>query len=125
MIDFYTKVIEGELIRNVTVDGVNIAWVRLRAAPKMLLQFVNRPANKSAKFTVEDSEKYVNDVHDEYVKSPTCGFDQFADHHIAYDSAARGETLSSVARKLEAGGHKYRWYVLNENFLKFIQKSTS
>ena len=112
MVDFYTKIIDGKLIRNVTVDGVNVAWVRLDGAPKMLLQFVNRPPSKSAKFTVQDLEDYVNSVHDEYVKSPICGFDQFADHHWAYDEfESKTETLSEVAKKLAAGGHKYRWYV--------------
>merc|ERR1739838_1193686 len=76
----------------------------------MLLQFVNRPPVHSANFTVRALEKYVNDVHDEYIKSPTCGFDQFADHHWAYDMESRTETLSSVAKKLTAGGYKYRWF---------------
>lgn len=110
MIDFYTNTIEGELTRNVTVDGVDIAWVRLNHAPQMLLQFVNRPAAHSANFTVRDLESYVNGVHDDYVKNTNCGFDQFADHHWGYDMTSRTETLSSVAKKLTTGGYKYRWF---------------
>lgn len=113
MINFYTNVIGGTLERNVTEDGVHIAWVLLNGAPKVLLQFVNRPASASAKFTVHDLEMYVNEVHNEFVRSPTCGFDQFADHHWCYDHRTNGETLSSVAEKLTAGGHKYRWFYVN------------
>jgi len=114
MIHFYTKIIEGSLIRNVTVDGVHIAWVKLNYAQDMVLQFVNRPETKSAKFTVKDLEDYVNGVHDKYVKSHSCGFDQFADHHWAYDGFNdKTESLSSVAKKLDAAGYKYRWFQIS------------
>ena len=85
MIDFFTNVIEGELIKKETVDGVEIARVKLNNAG-VILQFVNRPAADNAQFTVADLEKYVNSVHDKYVTSTNCGFDQHADHHWAYDS---------------------------------------
>ena len=113
MINFYTKIVKGSLIRNVTVDGVNVAWVRLSEAPGVLVQFVNRPPADGAKFTVKNLEDYVNSVHDQYIKSPICGFDQFADHHWAYDGESRTETLSSVAKKLTAAGYKYRWFGVN------------
>ena len=86
MIDFYTKVVEGQVLKQEVVDGVHITWMQLRSAPNMMIHFVNRPSSESAKFTVQDLETYVNSVHDEYVKGPNCGFDQFADHHWAYDS---------------------------------------
>jgi len=114
MVSFYTDIIGGKLLSNVTVDGVNIAWVQLTDAPTLLLQFVNRPPSSSAKFSVGDLETYVNKVHDQYVKSTTCGFDQHADHHWAYDtSGRRGGTLSDAAKKLDKAGYKYRWFSVN------------
>ena len=66
---------------------------------------------ESSKFTVEDLENYVNGVHDEYVKSVNCGFDQFADHHWAYDKLqSDSETLMNVSQRLEENGYKYRWF---------------
>jgi len=114
MIDFYTKVVKGEVIKNETTNGVEIAWLKLVSAPNMMIHFVNRPAADSAKFTVQDLEDYVNGVHGQFVKSTNCGFDQFADHHWAYDEMSRTETLSSIARKCDAGGHKYRWFYIDE-----------
>jgi len=114
MIDFYTKVIRGQVIKRETVDGVDIAWLKLDSAPNMMIHFVNRPSSSSAKFTVKDLEDYVNSVHDEYIKNANCGFDQFADHHWAYDEMSRLETLSSVAKKCDAGGYKYRWFYIDE-----------
>jgi len=115
MIDFYTEVFKGKLLKNgTTADGVEYAWVQLDNAPKMAIHFINRPAPQNAKFSVKDLEEYVNGVHDEYVKSTNCGFDQFADHHWAYDEMSGRETLSSVAKKCESGGHKYRWFYIDE-----------
>jgi hypothetical protein len=112
MIDFYTNVVSGSLISRESVNGVDIAKVELDNA-KAILHFVNRPADERADFTVEDLETYVNSVHDKYVKSTNCGFDQHADHHVAYDSMrSKGEDLSTVSKKLESGGHKYRWFEL-------------
>merc|ERR1719310_2522843 len=115
MIDFYTKVFKGKLLKNgTTADGVEYAWVQLDSAPNMAIHFINRPAPKDAKFSVKDLEDYVNGVHDEYVKSPSCGFDQFADHHWAYDGSGRTETLSSLAKKLDKAGYKYRWFDIGQ-----------
>jgi len=111
MVNFYTEVIKGELLGKDTVDGVETARVKLNNAD-VILHFVNRPAPEDAKFTVEQLEAFVNSVHDKYVKSTSCGFDQHADHHWAYDQQSWTETLSSVAKKLEAGKHKYRWFSL-------------
>jgi len=110
MIDFYTEIVEGSVTKRESVDGVDIAQVTLQNAPDMVMQFVNRPPATTSKFTVEDLENYVNSVHDEYVKNTNCGFDQFADHHWAYDYRGQSETLSSAASKLDAKGHKYRWF---------------
>jgi len=110
MIAFYTEIVEGTVTKRETVDGVEIAQVQLQNAPDMVMQFVNRPPPATAKFSVEDLENYVNSVHDQYIKSTNCGFDQFADHHWAYDARTQSETLSSVAKKLDAKGHKYRWF---------------
>lgn len=111
MVNFFTEIVKGELLKKETVDGVEIARVKLNNAD-VILNFVNRPAPEGAKFTVKDLEDYVNSTHDKYVKSTHCGFDQHADHHWAYDQMSWTETLSSVAKKLEAGGHKYRWFSL-------------
>jgi hypothetical protein len=111
MVNFYTEVIKGKLLDKKEVDGTTIARVKLNSAD-VILHFVDRPAPEGAKFTVKQLETYVNSVHDKYVKSTNCGFDQFADHHWAYDSQSFTETLSSVAKKLEEGGHKYRWFSL-------------
>ena len=114
MIHFYTDIIGGKLTHNVTVDGVHIAWVAINNGvldnEGMVVQFVDRPPSASAKFTVKDLETYVNGVHDTYWKSPTCGFDQFADHHWCYDNVNTSDTLSAMAHKLDAAGYKYRWY---------------
>lgn len=110
MIEFYTKTVEGELVSKITEkDGSVRAIVKLNHAEAQL-QFVNRPASTDSKFTVADLEQYVNSVHDKYIKSTNCGFDQYADMHWAYDSRSYGETLSSISKKLEEGGHKYRWF---------------
>lgn len=112
MINFYTKTIGGELVERKTNDkGVEYAIVKLTHANAQL-HFINRPAVLGAKFTVADLEKYVNSVHDEYVKSVNCGFDQHADHHWAYDARTNDITLSSVSKKLEEAGYKYRWFEL-------------
>jgi hypothetical protein len=55
-------------------------------------------------------EAYVNSVHDKYIKSTSCGFDQYADHHWGYDARGNGENLSMMAKKFEEGGYKYRWF---------------
>jgi hypothetical protein len=114
MISFYTQTIGGEVIEHKHKNGVEYAIVKLTHADAQLV-FVNRPAPEGAKFTVEDLENYVNSVHDKYVKSVNCGFDQHADHHWAYDARTNDITLSSVAKKLEAGGYKYRWFGLPDN----------
>jgi len=112
MVEFYTKTIGGELVhRNTTAKGAEYAIVKLTHANAQL-HFINRPAAEDAQFTVADLEKYVNSVHDEYVKSVNCGFDQHADHHWAYDARSNDITLSSVSKKLEEGGFKYRWFSL-------------
>jgi len=99
MIKFYTETIGGEVVSHETTDGVEWAIVKLTHADAKL-HFVNRPAADGAKFTVADLETMVNGVHDEYVKSVNCGFDQYADHHWAYDVRSQDVTLSSVAKKL-------------------------
>ena len=37
-------------------------------------------------WTPEDLEIYINNVHDEFMHSPTCGFDQWIDNHFAIDA---------------------------------------
>ena len=37
-------------------------------------------------WTPEDLEIYINNVHDEFMLSPTCGFDQWIDNHFAIDA---------------------------------------
>lgn len=115
MIDFYVNVIGGEVVKPKTTlaDGTEWSIVKLTYADAHL-HFVNRPAQEGSTFTVADLEGYVNSVHDKYIKSTNCGFDQYADHHWAYD-ARQGQTLSDIAPKLEAGGHKYRWFGLPGN----------
>jgi len=109
MIDFYCDVIGGALqTRATTADGTEWAIVKMDSADA-LLHFVNRPAPEGSTFTVAQLEDYVNSVHDKYIKSTSCGFDQYADMHWAYDSHT-DLTLSDVSVKLEAGGHKYRWF---------------
>jgi len=111
MISFFTETIGGSLIKNETVNGVQIARIKMNDAD-IDMQFVNRPPLESAKFTVEDLENYVNSVHEQYVKSTKCGFDQFGDHHWAYDSPSHSGsvTLSDFAKRLDADGVKYRWF---------------
>ena len=112
MVKFYTEVIGGEVTKRSTSNsGVQTTIVKLTHADAKLY-FVNRPAPSDSKFSVADLEKYVNSVHDQYVKSTSCGFDQYADHHWAYDARGNDITLSSVATKLESGGYKYRWFAL-------------
>lgn len=111
MVDFYTNVIGGTVLsRTTSTDGTEFAVVKLTYADAQI-QFVNRPATAGQTFTVLDLETYVNSVHNTYVKSTNCGFDQYADHHWAYDSM-NTITLSEISEKLEAGGHKYRWFGL-------------
>lgn len=115
MISFYTETIGGEVVERKTLeDGTKYAVVKLTHADTQLI-FIDRPAPEGSKFTVGDLEDYVNSVHDEYVKSVNCGFDQHADHHWAYDVRTTDITLSSVSKKLEEGGHKYRWFGLPDN----------
>lgn len=111
MVDFYTNIIGGTLIQKDTYDGTKWAIVKLDHATAHL-HFVDRPASKDASFTVKDLESYMNQVHDKYVKSTNCGFDQYADHHWAYDYTGPGTTLESVTKKLEAGGYKYRQFLI-------------
>lgn len=85
MIEFYTNVIGGSTISNTVLsDETEWAIVKLDHANAQI-HFVNRPAELGAAFTVDGLETYVNEVHDKYVKSTNCGFDQYADHHWAYD----------------------------------------
>lgn len=114
MIHFYTEVIGGSLVERKSKDEYEYAIVKLDYAEAQL-HFVDRKAPTGAEFTVADLEAYVNSVHDEYVKSVNCGFDQHADHHWAYDARTNAVTLSSVSKKLEAGGYKYRWFSLPGN----------
>lgn len=86
MVKFYTETIGGKVVKNGTSsDGTEWAVVKLDSAVTQLF-FVNRPAPSGAKFTVADLETMINSVHDKYIKSPNCGFDQYADHHWAYDA---------------------------------------
>lgn len=110
MVSFYTDIVGGELVSNKTEkDGTILAIVKLWHAETQL-HFVKRAAPENAKFTVADYEEYANSVHDKYIKSTNCGFDQYADMHWAYDSREHDITLSSVSKKLEEAGHKYRWF---------------
>ena len=43
MISFYTQIIEGTEVKHEVVNGVEIGMVKLRWAPDMLMQFVDRP----------------------------------------------------------------------------------
>jgi hypothetical protein len=52
MIHFYTEVVKGKLLDKKTVDGVEIARVKLAEAD-VILHFVDRPAPEGAKFTVK------------------------------------------------------------------------
>jgi len=115
MTKFYTEVIGGTVQKSSTSNsGVQTVIVKLTHADAVL-HFVNRPAPTNSMFSVADLEKYVNGVHDQYVKSTNCGFDQYADHHWAYDARTNDITLSSISKKLEAGGYKYRWFSLPGN----------
>ena len=113
MVSFYTETIGGTVTKRSTSNsGTQTVIVKLTHADAQL-HFVNRPASDSAKFTTADLEKYVNSVHDEYIKSTNCGFDQYADHHWAYDARSPQISdldLSSIAKKLQAGNYKYRWF---------------
>ena len=115
MVHFYTEVIGGNVTKSSTSNsGVQTTIVKLTHADAKLY-FVNRPAPSDSKFSVADLEKYVNSVHDKYIKSTNCGFDQYADHHWAYGVRSEDITLSSASKKLEAGGYKYRWFALPRN----------
>ena len=76
----------------------------------------------------EDLEIYINNVHDEFMHSPTCGFDQWIDNHYAIDANPMGggqdavyfschnlhhleysnpPTLDDILPKLDAAGYHY------------------
>ena len=55
-----------------------------------------------------DFEIYINNVHDDVMLTPTCGFDQWVDNHIAIDAST--PTLDDILPKLEeAGIHYHLW----------------
>jgi len=120
MTKFYTEVIGGAVQKSSTSNsGVQTVIVKLTHADT-LVYLVNRPAPSDSKFSVADLETYVNSVHDQYIKSTSCGFDQYADHHWAYDVRSQDITLSDVAKTLEAGGYKYRWFAAHGGSMHHI-----
>merc|ERR1711892_368929 len=56
-------------------------------------------------------EIYINNVHNEFMHSPTCGFDQWIDNHYAIDANPMGggnpPTLDDILPKLDAAGYHY------------------
>lgn len=57
----------------------------------------------------------MNKAHKKYIKSTNCGFDQYADHHWAYDYTGDDCTLETITKKLEAGGYKYRQFYISRS----------
>lgn len=96
MIDFYETLGGSLQSKEELDDGTIWAIVKMDNAAAEL-HFVNRPAPEGSTFTVADYEDYMNSVHDKYVKSTNCGFDQYADHHWAYDNPMGSLTLTEAA----------------------------
>jgi hypothetical protein len=49
------------------------------------VHFVERPADATGGMTVAGLEGYFREVHEAYVRSPTCGFDVWFDNHYGVD----------------------------------------
>eukprot|EP00091_Calanus_sinicus_P019818 TRINITY_DN512_c0_g1_i3.p1 TRINITY_DN512_c0_g1~~TRINITY_DN512_c0_g1_i3.p1 ORF type:complete len:231 (-),score=55.12 TRINITY_DN512_c0_g1_i3:315-1007(-) len=88
--DFYIDILGSTEVWEETFDdGVKLKVIN---APQssIHLQFWEGVPTGGNGWTPEDLEIYINNVHDEFMLSPTCGFDQWIDNHFAIDANPMG-----------------------------------
>jgi len=105
---FYIDILEStEVHEEVFEDGTRLKVINAPGST-VHLQFWEGVATGGNGWTAEDLEIYLNNVHDDIMVSPTCGFDQWIDNHIAIDTII--PILDDVIPKLEkAGFHFHTW----------------
>jgi len=109
--EFYIDILgSSEVIDHTFDDGVKLKVIN---APQSTihLQFWEGVPTGGNGWAPEDLEIYINNVHDEFMHSPTCGFDQWIDNHYAIDANPMGggnpPTLDDILPKLDAAGYHY------------------
>lgn len=113
MTEFYTSIIPGEVLNQGTLsDGTHYVHIKINGALTHI-HLVNRPASSTSGFTVRDHENYMNLVHDEYILSPECGFDQFADHHWGFSGGAF--QVDETTATMDSHGYKYKIFHVGKN----------
>jgi len=109
--EFYIDILgSSEVVDHTFDDGVKLKIIN---APQSTihLQFWEGVPTGGNGWAPEDLEIYINNVHDEFMHSPTCGFDQWIDNHYAIDANPMGggnpPTLDDILPKLDAAGYHY------------------
>jgi len=96
---FYMDIINStEVYEKTFADDVKVKIINAPGST-VHLQFWEGVTTGGNGWTAEDLEIYLNNVHDEIMVSPTCGFDQWIDNHIAIDALI--PTLDEVIPKLK------------------------
>jgi len=105
---FYIDILEStEVHEEVFEDGEKLKIINAPGST-VHLQFWEGVPTGGNGWTAEDLEIYFNNVHDDIMLTPTCGFDQWIDNHIAIDTIAL--TLDEIIPKLDDSGvHYHMW----------------
>ena len=108
MVDFYTDVMEAELLFDAQItddlDGdaveTHVAFVRALDT-QIELQFVQRPAWYTAgDFSLSEYESLLRGSHAEVITTPYCGIDRWFDNHFGF-------TTWTVCRCVLKDGSKF------------------
>jgi len=105
---YYTDILGGtEVHTEVWQDGTKLKIINAPSST-VHLQFWEGVPTGGNGWSAEDLEIYINNVHDDVMESPLCGFDQWIDNHIAIDALA--PHLDDILPKLDAAGlHYHIW----------------
>jgi len=105
---FYGDVMGGTVVQQTSYHEDGSEWLVMQLPNALThIHFVKRPEKANSTFTVADFIKVHTDAHDKYIESPTCGFDQWADDHWAYDFKG-GVMADEVVEKLKANNFSYK-----------------
>ena len=120
-IDFYTDVMESEILYNpgktivddLNGDNIDTKTVILHALDTQIeIQFYERPIYYTAgDFDLQQYEQLLIETHDQVITTPFCGIDRWFDNHFGFTTWSVDGYLDRIVNKLNIRNkQKYRIY---------------
>jgi len=110
ILPFYVDTLGSSIVHQESFSDGSEVLILNAPQSKVHLQFWSGVPTKPG-WEAYDLEIYINNVHDEHMIGPFCGFDQWIDNHIAIDAGpgedGTGPTLDKLVPLLEQGGYHY------------------